>query len=141
MQADQAQGQGIGSLGPRTEQIEEVGVESLRGGGRIGLYQGGGPHSSPATEAYSSMGETDKSALMRNINYLMSEHGLSREEALNRVTSEFRKPLSPSEDIRQPQEFSRELLPPPRSLLGMRPQPVEDFREEQIGIETLRGRP
>ena len=31
MQADQAQGQGIGSLGPRTEQIEEVGVESLRG--------------------------------------------------------------------------------------------------------------
>ena len=31
MQADQAQGQGIGSLGPRTEEIEEVGIESLRG--------------------------------------------------------------------------------------------------------------
>jgi len=35
MQADQAQGPGpqagIGSLGPRTEEIEEVGIESLRG--------------------------------------------------------------------------------------------------------------
>ena len=34
MQADQGQAQapqGIGSLGPRTEQIEEVGIESLRG--------------------------------------------------------------------------------------------------------------
>ena len=31
MQADQGQGQGIGSLGPRTEEIEEVGIESLRG--------------------------------------------------------------------------------------------------------------
>ena len=31
MQADQAQGQGIGSLGPRTEEIEEIGIESLRG--------------------------------------------------------------------------------------------------------------
>ena len=31
MQADQEQGQGIASLGPRTEEIEEVGIESLRG--------------------------------------------------------------------------------------------------------------
>ena len=31
MQADQEQGQGIAGLGPRTEEIEEVGVESLRG--------------------------------------------------------------------------------------------------------------
>ena len=30
MQADQ--GQGIAGLGPRTEEIEEVGIESLRGG-------------------------------------------------------------------------------------------------------------
>ena len=31
MQADEAQGQGIAGLGPRTEEIEEVGIESLRG--------------------------------------------------------------------------------------------------------------
>ena len=31
MQADQGQGQGIAGLGPQTEEIEEVGIESLRG--------------------------------------------------------------------------------------------------------------
>ena len=31
MQADQLQGQGIAGLGPRTEEIEEIGIESLRG--------------------------------------------------------------------------------------------------------------
>ena len=31
MQADQGQAQGIAGLGPQTEQIEEVGIESLRG--------------------------------------------------------------------------------------------------------------
>ena len=36
MQQDEGQGpeqaQGIGSLGPRTEDVEEIGIESLRGG-------------------------------------------------------------------------------------------------------------
>ena len=133
MQVDQAQGpetqQGIAGLGPRTEEIEEVGVESLRDGGRIG-YRDGSPHSSPATEAYSSMGETDESALMKKIQFLMSEFGMSEEQALRQATSSFRKPLSP------PQAPLR-----PRALLGMDPQgPVEDIREE-IGIGTLRGRP
>ena len=31
MQADETQGQGIAGLGPQTEEIEEVGIESLRG--------------------------------------------------------------------------------------------------------------
>ena len=31
MQADQGQAQGIAGLGPQTEEIEEVGIESLRG--------------------------------------------------------------------------------------------------------------
>ena len=31
MQADQGQGQGIAGLEPQTEQIEEVGIETLRG--------------------------------------------------------------------------------------------------------------
>ena len=118
MQADQAQGQGIGSLGPRTEQIEEVGVESLRGGGRIGLYQGGGPH-----------GNTELSKIVQ---FLMSEFGMSEEQAIRRATSRSEGP-----EIRPPQEPLRT----PRSLLGMRPpeEQVDDFREEQIGIGTLRG--
>ena len=118
MQADQAQGQGIGSLGPRTEQIEEVGVESLRGGGRIGLYQGGGPH-----------GNTELSKIVQ---FLMSEFGMSEEQAIRRATSRSEGP-----EIRPPQEPLRT----PRILLGMR-QPeeqVDDLREEQIGIGTLRG--
>ena len=40
MQADEAQGQGIAGLGPRTEEVEEVGIQSLRGGGRIGYASG-----------------------------------------------------------------------------------------------------
>ena len=141
MQADEGRGpetqQGIGSLGPQPmEQQRPMPRMGAEYGGRIG-YRYGSPHSSPATEAYSSMGETDESALMKKVQFLMEAFGLSQEEAIERVIPQFRKPLSPSEDIRQPQE----LLRPPRSLLGMRPQPVEDFREEQIGIETLRGRP
>jgi hypothetical protein len=31
MQADEGQGQGIAGLGPQTENIEEIGIESLRG--------------------------------------------------------------------------------------------------------------
>jgi len=126
MQADQAQGQGIGSLGPRTEEVEEIGIESLRGGGRIG-YRDGSPHSN------------DKSALMKKVQFLMEVLGLSQEEALARATSQFRKPLSPPEEIR-PFPIAQEPLR--RSLLGMRPpepQEVEDYRED-IGIETLRGR-
>jgi len=120
MQQDEAQ-QGIGSLGPNQgspgimdrattdQEVEDAyGVPmGAAHGGRIGLYQGGGPHSSPAIEAYSSMGETDESALMKKIQLLMSEFGLSKEEAFERVVPQFRKPRDP--------------------------------REEQIGIETLRG--
>ena len=32
MQQDEGQGQGIAGLGPQTENIEEIGIESLRGG-------------------------------------------------------------------------------------------------------------
>ena len=141
MQADQGQAQGIAGLGPRTEEIEEVGVESLRDGGRIG-FKYGSPHSSPATEAYSSMGGTDESALMKEVQFLMSEFGLSREDAIRKVTSQFRKPQSPFVLIDSP---SSEDIRPPRSLLGSPPvgsppEEFEDFREEEIGIESLRGR-
>ena len=135
MQADQGRGpetqQGIGSLGPQPmeQQMPMPNRMGAEYGGRIG-YQYGSPHSSAATEAYSSMGETDESTIMKKIQFLMSEFGMSEEQALRQATSSFRKPLSP------PQAPLR-----PRALLGMDPQgPVEDIREE-IGIETLRGRP
>ena len=63
MQADQAQGQGIAGLGPRTEEIEEVGIESLRGGGRIGFQPGGPAGGASAGGNYggdSSGGYSDK---------------------------------------------------------------------------------
>ena len=119
MQADEGQGpqpeqqQGIGSLGPQPmEQQRPMPRMGAEYGGRIG-YRYGSPHSSKATELYSSMGETDETALMRNVNYLMSEHGLSMEEAMDRVLNEFRKPRTPE-----------------------RPEEIEE-----IGIESLRGRP
>ena len=145
MQADEGQGpgpqgpqpgaQGIAGLGPdpMAQQMPAPNRMGAEYGGRIG-YRYGSPHSSPATEAYSSMGETDESALMEKVYMLMQVFGLSKDEAIQRATSSFRKPLSPPQEIRPPQEPLR-----PRGLPNMG-RPVEDFREEQIGIETLRGR-
>jgi len=120
MQADEGQGPqqgpgpqaGIGSLGPRPmEQQRPMPRMGAEYGGRMG-FQRGSPHSSAATEAYSSMSGTDETALMREINYLMREHGLSREEAFGMVIPKFRRSPSPE-----------------------RPEEIEE-----IGIETLRGR-
>ena len=134
MQADQGQGpetqQGIGSLGPRPmEQQMSMPRMGAEYGGRIGFQQGLG----------TSLHGTDESALMKEVQFLMSEFGFSQEDAIRRVTSRFRKPLSPPEEIRP--EYGQEPLRP-RSLLGMRPpeEQVDDFRDPQIGIETLRGR-
>ena len=138
MQADEEPGpetqQGIGSLGPgpMEQQMPMPNRMGAEYGGRIGFQQGLG----------TSLHGTDKSAIENKVEWVMKERAkngepISYQEALEMVVTQFRKPLSPSEDIRPPQEPLR----PPRSLLGMRPQPVEDFREEQIGIETLRGRP
>ena len=135
---------GIGSLGPQPmeQQMPMPNRMGAEYGGRIG-YQGG-EMVEKIKEGIIAGGDRamgipgiDESALMKEVQLLMEVLGLSEREAMARVIPQFRKPLSPSEDIRQPQEFSRELLPPPRSLLGMRPQPVEDIREGQIGIETI----
>jgi hypothetical protein len=64
-----------------------------------------------AADAYSSMGEDDESAVMQKINYLMREHGLSKEEAFERVIPQFRRSPSPE-----------------------RPEEIEE-----VGIESLRG--
>ena len=119
MQADEGRGpetqQGIGSLGPQPmeQQMPMPNRMGAEYGGRIG-YRDGSPHSSEAADAYSSMVENDESTIMKKIQFLMSEFGLSKEEAFERVIPQFRKSLPPRE---RPEEF------------------------EEIGIESLRGRP
>jgi len=123
MQADEGRGpetqQGIGSLGPQPmeQQMPMPNRMGAEYGGRIG-YQYGSPHSSAATEAYSSMGETDESALMKKIQFLMSEFGLSKEEAFERVVPQFRRSPSPERPQISPPQAPLRPKPGP---LGMRP--------------------
>ena len=125
MQADEAQGpetqQGIGSLGPQPMQ-QQMPMPNRMGaqyGGRIG-YRYGSPHSSEAADAYSSMVENDESTIMKKIQFLMSEFGLSKDEALDRVLNEFRKP-------RKPRRPRRPQWPPEGGL-------PEDWKPKDIGF-------
>jgi len=135
MQQDEGRGpeqqQGIGSLGPQP-------MEQQRSMPRMGA-QDGGSMIETIKEGIST--GVDESVLIRTIKFLMNEHGLSREEALERVLPQFRRSLSPERPV-EVEDFREEQIAPlrPRGL-GMRPpEEVEDFREEQVGIESLRGR-
>ena len=97
MQADEGQGpeqqqQGIGSLGPEPMQqqmpMPRMGAEY---GGRMG-YQGG--EMVEGIKEGISTG-VDESVFIRTIKYLMNEHGLSKEEAFERVLPKFRKNIDP----------------------------------------------
>ena len=159
MQADEGQGpetqQGIGSLGP--EPMQQMPAPNRMGaqyGGRIG-YRDGSPHySSEAADAYSSMGETDESTIMKKIQFLMSEFGLSKEEAFERVVPEFRKSIKPDprEDITQ-EEIIEQLRPRDPGFIRPAPdwdrdpgftrppRPRRRLEEiEEVGIKSLRGR-
>jgi len=130
MQADQAQGQGqqgIAGLGPQPMQQQapmpnRMGAEY---GGRIGFERG--------TDA----------ALMKKAQFMAEILNISLDEAIARVTSQSEGSF-PRPEIR-PAELKPEFRPNyqeplrPRGLPNMG-RPVEDFREEQIGIESLRGR-
>ncbi len=103
-QAQQDEAQGIASLGPRNMEPNRMGAEY---GGRIGLYQGGGPH-----------GDTE---LMKKVQFLMSEFGFSQEDAIRRVTS------------RSEGKFPRPQISPPQAPLHPKDlpnmgRPVEDLR-------------
>ena len=107
-QQDEAQGQqGIGSLGPRNMEPNRMGAEY---GGRIGLYQGGGPH-----------GDTE---LMKKVQFLMSEFGFSQEDAIRRVTS-LSEGKFPRPEL-EPFPIAQEPLHP-KDLPNMG-RPVEDLR-------------
>ena len=61
-------------------------------------------------EIYKAMTDEDKIALQERIDYLMSEHGLSKQEALNRALPEFRKSMNPDDVARQAKEAEREKI-------------------------------
>ena len=61
-------------------------------------------------EIYKAMTDEDKIALQKEINYLMNEHGLSKEEALARAMPKYRKQRDPDEQKILDTEYEREKL-------------------------------
>ena len=61
-------------------------------------------------EVYKAMTDEDKIALNKEIDYLMNEHGLSKEEALARAMPKYRKSMSPEDETRQEGEYERDQL-------------------------------
>jgi len=61
-------------------------------------------------EIYKALSDKDKIALAEKIDYLMEEHGITKEEALNRALPEFRKPRHPDEQKLLDTEYDRDQL-------------------------------
>jgi len=61
-------------------------------------------------EIYKAMTDEDKIALQKEIDYLMSEHGLSKEEALSQAMPKYRKQRHPDEQKILDTEYEREKL-------------------------------
>jgi hypothetical protein len=61
-------------------------------------------------EIYKAMTDEDKIALQKEIDYLMSEHGLSKEEALAQAMPKYRKPRHPDEQKLLDTEYDRDKL-------------------------------
>jgi len=61
-------------------------------------------------EIYKAMTGDEKIALQKEIDYLMSEHGLTQAEALARAMPKYRKSMSPEDEARQAKEAAREKI-------------------------------
>ena len=61
-------------------------------------------------EIYKAMTDEDKIALQKEIDYLMNEHGLSKEEALSQAMPKYRKPRHPDEQKLLDTEYERDQL-------------------------------
>ena len=59
-------------------------------------------------EIYKAMTDEDKIALQKEIDYLMNEHGLSKEEALSQAMPKYRKPRHPDEQKLLDTEYERD---------------------------------
>ena len=59
-------------------------------------------------EIYKAMSDEDKIALQKEIDYLMNEHGLSKEEALARAMPKYRKQRDPGEQDLLDSEYERD---------------------------------
>jgi hypothetical protein len=61
-------------------------------------------------EIYKAMTDEDKIALKKEIDYLMNEHGLSKDEALAQAMPKYRKPRHPDEQKLLDSEYERDLI-------------------------------
>jgi uncharacterized protein YkuJ len=61
-------------------------------------------------EIYKAMSDEDKIALQKEIEYLMNEHGISKEEALNLAMPKYRKPRHPDEQELLDTEYDRDKI-------------------------------
>ena len=61
-------------------------------------------------EIYKAMTGDEKIALQKEIDYLMSEHGLTQAEALARAMPKYRKPMDPDDAARQAKEAERDQI-------------------------------
>ena len=61
-------------------------------------------------EIYKAMTDEDKIALKKEVEYLMNEHGLSKEEALNLAMPQYRKQRDPAEQKLLDSEYERDQL-------------------------------
>jgi hypothetical protein len=59
-------------------------------------------------EIYKALSDEDKIALQKEIDYLMNEHGLSKEEALARAMPKYRKQRDPGEQKMLDSEYERD---------------------------------
>ena len=82
-------------------------------------------------EWYKALNSKDKIALREKIDYLVEEHGLSKEEALARAMREHRLPMSEEDITRQAEEYERD----------QRDKRIDRVKEtEGINIDAQAGR-
>jgi len=61
-------------------------------------------------DIYKAMTDEDKITLKKEVEYLMQEHGISKEEALDLAMPKYRKSMSPEDETREEGEYERDQL-------------------------------
>jgi len=92
-------------------------------------------------EIYKAMSDDDKIALEKEINYLMEEHGLSKEEALAQAMPKYRKPRHPDEQKLLDTEYKRDQLDKEIALIqsGLSSETEYISKEQAAKIHTFYG--